>query len=232
MAYDLGGACLITTSILLRSHIFCSPGKSILRDTNHMTEEPRSLNSASSPFLHMDPAALRTFTTSRSTTDVRALRTAPNGNGHPYDAGVQNGGGKNTVRVKTSVQPMRNCEANRSSLSLHASHVPTLQYAGTQSDQDVTDAEARKNIMKDLMKSWMDRLQLISVIVRVACSGVVIFLLPLYRQPSSLRQRGSCWLSRHQPMTTHRRRVSEPPLMGFLLVPSSSTCVQVSPSGR
>ncbi|KAI0919044.1 hypothetical protein AcW1_003477 [Taiwanofungus camphoratus] len=34
----------------------------------------------------------------------------------------------------------------------------------TQRDQDETDAELRRRIMKDLVQSWMDRLQLISVI--------------------------------------------------------------------
>ena len=36
---------------------------------------------------------------------------------------------------------------------------------GTQEDQDQTDADARKKAMKELVQSWMDRLQLISVIV-------------------------------------------------------------------
>ena len=39
------------------------------------------------------------------------------------------------------------------------------QSAGTQEDQDETDADARKKAMKELVQSWMDRLQLISVIV-------------------------------------------------------------------
>ncbi|THH21061.1 hypothetical protein EUX98_g8457 [Antrodiella citrinella] len=34
----------------------------------------------------------------------------------------------------------------------------------TQEDQDQTDAETRKKVMKELVQSWMDRLQLISVI--------------------------------------------------------------------
>ncbi|CCM06464.1 uncharacterized protein FIBRA_08729 [Fibroporia radiculosa] len=34
----------------------------------------------------------------------------------------------------------------------------------TQTDQDETDAETKRRIMKDLVNSWMDRLQLISVI--------------------------------------------------------------------
>ncbi|KAI0079236.1 hypothetical protein K474DRAFT_1659284 [Panus rudis PR-1116 ss-1] len=34
----------------------------------------------------------------------------------------------------------------------------------TQEDQDAIDAEARRKAMKDLMQSWMDRLQLISLI--------------------------------------------------------------------
>ena len=166
--------CQIWFFCLVKAHTSHLAGKSILRDTKHMTEEPRSLNSASSPFLLMDPTVLRTFTTSRSTTDVRALRNAPNGNGHPYNAGAQNGGGKNTAQVKTTVPPIRNCEANQSLESLRPSHAPTLPYIGTQTDQDVTDAEARKNVMKDLMKSWMDRLQLISVIVGAISSRLII----------------------------------------------------------
>ena len=38
--------------------------------------------------------------------------------------------------------------------------------AGTQEDQDETDEKARKKAMNELVASWMDRLQLISVIVR------------------------------------------------------------------
>ncbi|KAI0717468.1 hypothetical protein C8Q72DRAFT_891508 [Fomitopsis betulina] len=115
-------------------------GKSVLRETQHMTEEPRPLNSASSPFLLVDPTILRTLTTSRSTTDVRALRNATC---HPYGAGMHPGdSGKHNVNVKTGP------------------HVRNW----SQVDQDVTDAEIRKSVMKDLMKSWMDRLQLISVI--------------------------------------------------------------------
>ncbi|KAI0356196.1 hypothetical protein OH77DRAFT_1423793 [Trametes cingulata] len=38
--------------------------------------------------------------------------------------------------------------------------------AGTQEDQDETDEKARKKAMNELVQSWMDRLQLISVIVR------------------------------------------------------------------
>ena len=37
--------------------------------------------------------------------------------------------------------------------------------SGTQEDQDQTDAYSRKKAMKELVQSWMDRLQLISVIV-------------------------------------------------------------------
>ncbi|TCD66744.1 hypothetical protein EIP91_000985 [Steccherinum ochraceum] len=36
--------------------------------------------------------------------------------------------------------------------------------AWTQEDQDLTDADTRKKAMKELVQSWMDRLQLISVI--------------------------------------------------------------------
>lgn len=38
---------------------------------------------------------------------------------------------------------------------------------GTQQDQDETDADARKKAMKELVQSWMDRLQLITVVVRM-----------------------------------------------------------------
>ncbi|TFY57599.1 hypothetical protein EVJ58_g6926 [Rhodofomes roseus] len=126
-------------------------GKSFFRETRRMTEEPRSMKSASSPFLLMEPAVLRTLTTSKSTTDVRATH-----NGRPvYDAGAPNG---------PAEHPIRNCEAHRSSETLSSSHASTLAYAGTQTDQDETDAQRRKDIMKELTKSWMDRLQLISVI--------------------------------------------------------------------
>ena len=36
---------------------------------------------------------------------------------------------------------------------------------GTQLDQDETDEKARRRAMNELVASWMDRLQLISVIV-------------------------------------------------------------------
>lgn len=161
MGPDLNGTLSELNHHSLRAHAFSAAGKSVLRDTKHMTEEPRPLSSASSPFLLMDPTILRTFKTSRSTTDVRALR-------HPYGAGVQNGDvGKNNVQVKTTVPPVRNCEATHSLGSLHTSEVLTHSWIGTQVDQDVTDEEVRKNVLKDLMKSWMDRLQLISVIVGV-----------------------------------------------------------------
>lgn len=38
--------------------------------------------------------------------------------------------------------------------------------AGTQKDQDKDDEEARKRAMRNLVNSWQERLQLISVIVR------------------------------------------------------------------
>ncbi|KAH9920903.1 uncharacterized protein B0H18DRAFT_1022596 [Fomitopsis serialis] len=110
-------------------------GKSFLRESRRMTEEPRPLNSASSPFLLIDPAVLRTLTTSKSTTDIRSSAGySPAQNGAP---------GQDGVHMQTGVQPVRNW---------------------TQTDQDETDAENRKNAMKELVKSWMDRLQLISVI--------------------------------------------------------------------
>lgn len=37
----------------------------------------------------------------------------------------------------------------------------------TQKDQDEEDDDTRKRAMKDLVQSWMDRLQLISVIVSI-----------------------------------------------------------------
>jgi hypothetical protein len=37
--------------------------------------------------------------------------------------------------------------------------------SGTQQDQDKADEAARKKAMKDLVQSWMDRLQLISLLV-------------------------------------------------------------------
>ncbi|THH28910.1 hypothetical protein EUX98_g5292 [Antrodiella citrinella] len=40
----------------------------------------------------------------------------------------------------------------------------SLKRQWTQEDQDETDAQSRKKAMKDLVQSWMDRLQLISVI--------------------------------------------------------------------
>lgn len=100
-----------------------------------MTEEPRTLNSASSPFLLIDPAVLRTLTTSKSTTDIRGASD--------YSSAQNGAPGQEGVHMQTGVQPVRNW---------------------TQSDQDETDAENRKNAVKELMKSWMDRLQLISVI--------------------------------------------------------------------
>ena len=38
-------------------------------------------------------------------------------------------------------------------------------YTGTQEAQDKEDEGARKKAMKELVQSWMDRLQLISVLV-------------------------------------------------------------------
>ncbi len=40
-------------------------------------------------------------------------------------------------------------------------------HIGTQEDQDETDEKARTKAMNELVASWMDRLQLISVIVRL-----------------------------------------------------------------
>lgn len=37
---------------------------------------------------------------------------------------------------------------------------------GTQEDQNASDEHIRRKAMKDLVQSWMDRLQLISVMVR------------------------------------------------------------------
>ncbi|KZT72252.1 hypothetical protein DAEQUDRAFT_809150 [Daedalea quercina L-15889] len=102
-----------------------------------MTDEPRPINSPSSPFLLIDQAAARSLAAarSRSTTDIRQ---PPNGN-YPLQNGAAS---KDGVQVRTGV-PVRNW---------------------TQTDQDETDAENRQRAMKELMKSWMDRLQLISVI--------------------------------------------------------------------
>ena len=45
---------------------------------------------------------------------------------------------------------------------------------GTQMDQDATDEKARKRAMGELVQSWMDRLQLISVIVGAISSRLII----------------------------------------------------------
>lgn len=50
------------------------------------------------------------------------------------------------------------------------------QSAGTQEDQDETDAEARKKAMKELVQSWMDRLQLISVIVGTSSHPMLTYV--------------------------------------------------------
>ncbi|KAI0718973.1 hypothetical protein C8T65DRAFT_737000 [Cerioporus squamosus] len=52
---------------------------------------------------------------------------------------------------------------------------PTTTRKWTQEDQDETDEKARRKAMNELVASWMDRLQLISVIVRynfLCCHGV------------------------------------------------------------
>lgn len=52
---------------------------------------------------------------------------------------------------------------------------------GTQEDQDETDSETRKKAMKDLVQSWMDRLQLISVIVSTEHTRVCGLYLTILR---------------------------------------------------
>ena len=45
--------------------------------------------------------------------------------------------------------------------------------AGTQDDQDQVDEQDKQEIIMEIMKSWMDRLKLISLIV-----GIIIFMPP------------------------------------------------------
>ncbi|OBZ69901.1 hypothetical protein A0H81_10379 [Grifola frondosa] len=49
-------------------------------------------------------------------------------------------------------------------IQVYVSEVPQTDRKWTQGDQDKTDEDARKKAMKELVQSWMDRLQLISVI--------------------------------------------------------------------
>lgn len=42
---------------------------------------------------------------------------------------------------------------------------------GTQEEQDNEDEKARLRVKQQLIQSWMDRLQLVSVIVSATCSS-------------------------------------------------------------
>jgi len=56
-----------------------------------------------------------------------------------------------------------------------------VTWADTQKDQDAADDEARQQANKDLVQSWMDRLQLISVIVSKLREGTAPWFIDLVR---------------------------------------------------
>ena len=47
-------------------------------------------------------------------------------------------------------------------------------HVGTQEDQDQFDEKVRKQAMNELVQSWMDRLQLISVIVSLPSTVILL----------------------------------------------------------
>lgn len=78
----------------------------------------------------------------------------------------------------------------------------------TQQQQDEQDDQKRREALRDLVESWMDRLQLISVIV----SGFVeLPMLPndclIYRQPFLRRRKRAC--------SRYRRLVQMAPLFAL-----------------
>ena len=77
-------------------------------------------------------------------------------------------GGQKRVPWPNPSQMVTNLRANVSVLTrIFRSPYDSIQICSvTQKDQDEADEKARQKAMKDLVQSWMDRLQLISVIVR------------------------------------------------------------------
>lgn len=58
-------------------------------------------------------------------------------------------------------------------VDLQLRHISGYRHIGTQKDQDKEDEAARRKALKELLQSWMDRLQLISVLVSIS-SGICI----------------------------------------------------------
>lgn len=78
-----------------------------------------------------------------------------------------------TVATETSLENVGLCNTAIIPCVLICSFVLT----GTQEDQDATDEKARKQAMNELVQSWMDRLQLISVIVKFGFYSGIYHLL-------------------------------------------------------
>ena len=118
----------------------------VVLPTNHpMTEEPHSL-----PHTPYAVSPTRLFGRQR-----RPL-SQPDRDPPVYVALTNNGSNGDASRKCTSWRHHRPCVHTGYSFAL----------PGTQEDQDATDEVARKQAMNELVQSWMDRLQLISVIVR------------------------------------------------------------------
>lgn len=64
-----------------------------------------------------------------------------------------------------------------------------LRLVGTQEDQDKSDEQTKRKAMNDLVQSWMDRLQLISVIVRSKDTIHALLLTEPYRDVDYLLRR-------------------------------------------
>jgi hypothetical protein len=116
-------------------------------------------------------------------------------NGRPEEDSVQQGQPDKPIRHRLSIS--HDFTVLRSPWSL---------LVGTQKEQDAEDEKARQKANKDLVQSWMDRLQLISVIVSFSCqkqlgSGWLMGTTRI-RRPFSRLLRLDCFKRLHLPVGT------------------------------
>ena len=123
------------------------PARIVVPDAYPMTEEPSALLAPRTPTSRLLGRGLLTGLPSQRDRAPPAYVSLP-----PTQNGVPN---SNTPRK---------CKFFRKPTT-RASFKLTLLRTGTQVDQDETDEKERRKAMNELVASWMDRLQLISVIV-------------------------------------------------------------------
>ena len=133
------------------------------RPTLALFEGTRPLNRpADSPTVRVQPPPLRTATRPRHNTDPHG-KDPNHSSPYSHSSGMQTSGtARSSVRFQAGAPPYRPCAAP----CLCILHCPSNTYiAGTQDDQDQVDEQDKQEIITEIMKSWMDRLKLMSLIV-------------------------------------------------------------------